>query len=98
MCASRPISTFSLAHGRPSDIRDAAVLLMVGDSLHDHISPAGAIAALTRPASISSAKEWKRRTSTPTRAPRQPRGDDARHLRHIRIKNQMWRPRRAAYP
>jgi aconitate hydratase len=37
---------FSLAHGQPSDIRDAAVLLMVGDSVTtDHISPAGAIAA-----------------------------------------------------
>jgi aconitate hydratase len=37
---------FSLAHGQPSDIRDAAVLLMVGDTVTtDHISPAGAIAA-----------------------------------------------------
>jgi aconitate hydratase len=37
---------FPLAHGQPSDIRDAAVLLMVGDSVTtDHISPAGAIAA-----------------------------------------------------
>jgi aconitate hydratase len=37
---------FSLAHGKPSDIRDAAVLLMVGDTVTtDHISPAGAIAA-----------------------------------------------------
>ena len=36
----------SLAHGQPSDIRGAAVLLMVGDSVTtDHISPAGAIAA-----------------------------------------------------
>jgi aconitate hydratase len=37
---------FSLAHGKPSDIRDAAVLLVVGDTVTtDHISPAGAIAA-----------------------------------------------------
>jgi aconitate hydratase len=37
---------FSLEPGKPSDIRDAAVLLMVGDSVTtDHISPAGAIAA-----------------------------------------------------
>jgi aconitate hydratase len=37
---------FSLEPGRPSDIRDARVLLTLGDSVTtDHISPAGAIAA-----------------------------------------------------
>jgi aconitate hydratase len=37
---------FSLEPGRPSDIRDARVLLTLGDTVTtDHISPAGAIAA-----------------------------------------------------
>jgi aconitate hydratase len=90
---------FSLAHGQPSDIRDAAVLLMVGDSVTtDHISPAGAIAA-HYPAGqylISQGVEKKDFNSYGAR-----RGNHEVMMRgtfgNIRIKNKMVAPKEGSF-
>jgi len=90
---------FSLAHGHPSDIRDAAVLLMVGDTVTtDHISPAGAIAA-HYPAGrllIDKGVEKKDFNSYGAR-----RGNHEVMMRgtfgNIRIKNQMVAPKEGSF-
>jgi aconitate hydratase len=90
---------FSLAPGKPSDIQDAAVLLIVGDSVTtDHISPAGAIAA-HYPAGqylISQGVEKKDFNSYGAR-----RGNHEVMMRgtfgNIRIKNKMVAPKEGSY-
>ena len=90
---------FSLAHGQPSDIRDAAVLLMVGDTITtDHISPAGAIAA-QYPAGqylIGKGVEQKDFNSYGAR-----RGNHEVMMRgtfgNIRIKNKMVAPKEGSF-
>ena len=66
-----------------SDIAGARALLVLGDSITtDHISPAGSIAA-DSPAGryLLELRGGARRLQLLRRAPRQPRGADARHLR-----------------
>jgi aconitate hydratase len=90
---------FSLAHGRPSDIRNAAVLLTVGDMVTtDHISPAGAIAA-HYPAGrhlVDRGVEKKDFNSYGAR-----RGNHEVMMRgtfgNIRIKNQMVAPKEGSF-
>ena len=90
---------FALAHGRPSDIRDAAVLLMMGDSVTtDHISPAGAIAP-HYPAGqylLSQGVEKKDFNSYGAR-----RGNHEVMMRgtfgNIRIKNRIVAPKEGSY-
>jgi aconitate hydratase len=90
---------FSLEHGKPSDIRDAAVLLMVGDTVTtDHISPAGAIAS-QYPAGrylIDKGVEKKDFNSYGAR-----RGNHEVMMRgtfgNIRIKNKMVAPKEGSF-
>jgi aconitate hydratase len=90
---------FSLEPGRPADIRDAAVLLMVGDTVTtDHISPAGAIAA-QYPAGrylIDKGVEKQDFNSYGAR-----RGNHEVMMRgtfgNIRIKNQMTAPKEGSF-
>jgi aconitate hydratase len=90
---------FSLEHGKTSDIRDAAVLLMVGDTVTtDHISPAGAIAA-HYPAGrylIGKGVEKKDFNSYGAR-----RGNHEVMMRgtfgNIRIKNKMMAPKEGSF-
>jgi aconitate hydratase len=90
---------FSLEHGKLSDIRDAAVLLMVGDTVTtDHISPAGAIAA-HYPAGrylIGKGVEKKDFNSYGAR-----RGNHEVMMRgtfgNIRIKNKMMAPKEGSF-
>ena len=65
----------------PADVENAR-LAVFGDSITtDHISPAGNIKASSPAGLYLQSLGWRRKTSTPTPAPRQPRSDDARHLR-----------------
>jgi aconitate hydratase len=90
---------FSLVPGRPSDIRGAAVLLTLGDTVTtDHISPAGAIAA-HYPAGqhlIGKGVEKKDFNSYGAR-----RGNHEVMMRgtfgNIRIKNQMVAPKEGSF-
>ncbi len=90
---------FSRAHGQPGEIRDAAVLLTVGDTVTtDHISPAGAIAA-QYPAGgylIEKGVEKKDFNSYGAR-----RGNHEVMMRgtfgNIRIKNQMVAPKEGSF-
>jgi aconitate hydratase len=90
---------FSLEHGQTSDIRDAAVLLMVGDTVTtDHISPAGAI-AVQYPAGrylIGKGVEKKDFNSYGAR-----RGNHEVMMRgtfgNIRIKNKMMAPKEGSF-
>ena len=66
-----------------ADIRSARVLALLGDSVTtDHISPAGNIAKASPAAKyLVAAGRAARGLQLLRRASRQPRGDDARHLR-----------------
>ena len=69
---------------RSTDIRGARVLGVLGDSITtDHISPAGSIKADEpgRQVPASSTASPPQDFNSVRRPPRQPRGDDARHLR-----------------
>ena len=81
----------------PADVTDvsgARVLAMLGDSVTtDHISPAGSIGPSTPAAGIPArARDRARRLQLVRRAPRQPRGHDAWHVRE-RAPAQSARPR-----
>jgi aconitate hydratase len=90
---------FSLAHGKPSDIRDAAVLLMVGDTITtDHISPAGAIAAQYPAGRYLSGKGVEKKDFNSYGARR---GNHEVMMRgtfgNIRIKNKMVAPKEGSF-
>jgi aconitate hydratase len=66
----------------PPASRGARIMGLFGDSITtDHISPAGSFKEHSRPASTCSPTASEGRLQQLRRAPRQPRGDDARHLR-----------------
>jgi aconitate hydratase len=91
--------SFALRPGKPADIRDAAVLLALGDTVTtDHISPAGAIAA-SYPAGkhlIDKGVEKKDFNSYGAR-----RGNHEVMMRgtfaNIRIKNRMVAPKEGGF-
>jgi aconitate hydratase len=90
---------FSLAHGTPSDIQDAAVLLMVGDTITtDHISPAGAIAAEYPAGRYLSGKGVEKKDFNSYGARR---GNHEVMMRgtfgNIRIKNKMVAPKEGSF-
>ena len=66
-----------------ADIKGARVLALLGDSITtDHISPAGNIAKTSPAAKYLSGRRGRAQgLQLLRRPPRQPRGDDARHLR-----------------
>ena len=66
----------------PAAIQGARAMALFGDSITtDHISPAGAIKERRPPAVAEGARRHQGRLQLLRLAPRQPRGDDARHLR-----------------
>ena len=66
-----------------TDIDGARILGLFGDKITtDHISPAGSIKAVVARRQVPARARRRRRRLQPVRhAPRQPRSDDARHLR-----------------
>ena len=101
-CASRRSSRISSpSPSRSTDIEDARCLVVLGDSVTtDHISPAGAIPR-DMPAGPLPARARRRaaRLQLLRRAPRQPRGHGARHVRqHPPAQRARRRHARAATP
>ena len=93
---SRPSSRASTAEPRAAaaDIRGARVLAVLGDSVTtDHISPAGTIAA-DSPAGRYLLEQRRAPSGLQLLrlAARQPRGDDARHLRQHPPQEPAWCP------
>ena len=82
-CAGRRSSRTCRASREPrGDIEGARVLAMLGDSVTtDHISPAGVDQGLARRRLPRRARGRAGRLQLLRRAPRQPRGDGARHVR-----------------
>ena len=80
---SRRSSRTSARRGPIGDIEGARVLVKVGDSITtDHISPAGSIKADSPAGQLPArARRRARGLQLLRRAARQPRGDDARHVR-----------------
>jgi aconitate hydratase len=78
----------------PTDIHGARALAVLGDSVTtDHISPGRLDSRPTaRRASTWCRRAFPRRTSTLRRAARQPRGDDARHVRENPLSATSSRP------